>query len=86
MLLCVAGGFLSSFYSLDRLFLASDIQGNLRHRLLKDKDDLPGKIEPAMKPSRFGQTWGSADPKWRPPFRTFFGKVVGETTRKMGLI
>jgi hypothetical protein len=68
---CGMRGVSFSFYSPPRVVPGWGKYGNSGHRLLEDQDDLPTKIEPARKASRFGQTWGSTDPRWSLPSSAF---------------
>jgi hypothetical protein len=50
------GGVSSSFYSPPRAVPRRGKYENSGHHLLEDQDDLPTKIEPARKASKFGRT------------------------------
>jgi hypothetical protein len=54
VVLCGMTGVSSSFDSPPRAVPRRGKYGNSRHRLLEDQDDLPAKIVPARKASRFG--------------------------------
>jgi hypothetical protein len=55
----------------DRAVLGISKHGNFANRLGESMGDLPAKDACVGRPSRFGPTFGSADPKWRLPSTAF---------------